>query len=119
MVKVSFEPVKELVIHEVLEVDYEDLMRERITPTGSAPLYWCNGVLFTFASMPFTDNVIKDYLEGRIHWAEVHYTRMKQYSPVLTLEDEHYSGAQKVRAIDTRRSALHRDFIRWLDSTSR
>ncbi len=114
MLKVTFTPIKELTIHEVLKVDFEDLLRERITPAGSAPLYWCNGILFNFASLPFSKAVIEDYMEGKIHWAEVHYTEFAKYAPVLELNDEHYSGPQKVRAIDTSRSELHLEFIKWL-----
>jgi hypothetical protein len=114
MLKVTFDPIKELIVHEVLKVDYDDLLRERITPAGSAPLCWCNGYLFSFASLPFSKAVISDYLEGKVHWAEVHYTEMKSYTPILELNDEHYTGTQKIRAIDTSRSGLHTEFTKWL-----
>lgn len=116
MVKVSFAPINELIIHEVVKIDHDDLLRERVTPAGIMPLYWCSGVLFSFSSVPMTRDILKDYLQGKIHWMEVHYSEMKAYQPILELHDEQYSATPKVRVIDTSKSALHGDFIRWLKS---
>ena len=116
MVKISFSPINELVIHEVVSIDYENLLRERITPSGNMPLYWCDGIVFTFNSPPLTRDIMKDYLNGKIHWMEVHYAEMKKYEPVVELNDELYKAVLKIRVIDTSRSALHSEFIKWLKS---
>ncbi len=114
MAKVTYSPLKEIVVHEYVMVDTEDLLRERVTPAGNMPLYWCDGVLFSFSSMPWTKDIVRDYLDGRIHWAEVHYAKMDRYVPVMDLHDENYSAGLKIRVIDTSRSALHCDFAKWL-----
>lgn len=114
MVKVTFSPINEVVVHEVVSVEFDDLMRGRITPAGNMPLYWCDGVLFTFNSMPFNREVIKDYMDGKIHWMELHFTPMEKYSQILELNDESYKATLKVRVIDTSKSALHKDVIKWL-----
>ncbi len=117
MVKITFAPIKEVIVHEHIMVPMDDMLRGRITPAGAMPLYWCGGILFTFSSLPWTKDIVKDYLEGKIHWAEVQYTRMDRYSPVLELKDENYGGqAQKIRIIDTSASALHTDITKWLKS---
>lgn len=114
MVKISHSPIKELIVHEVVRIDYEDLMRERITPQANMPLYWCDGMVFSFTSMPMTRDLVKDYLNGTIHWMEVHYAEMKKYEPIVELNDEQYKATMRMRVIDTSRSALHSDFIKWL-----
>ena len=114
MVKISYAPINELVVHEAVKIDHEDLLRERVTPAGTMPLYWCDGTLFSFTSMPMTDDLVKDYLRGTIHWMEVHYTEMKKYQPILELNDEEYKATMKIRVIDTSRSGLHAEFIKWL-----
>ena len=119
MVKISFSPITELVVHEVVKVGMDDLLRERITPSGTMPLYWCNGLVFSFSSVPMNKRVLDDYLNGKIHWMEVHYADMADYKEVLELNDEHYNGSMKIRVIDTSRSALHSDFIKWLKSNSK
>ena len=114
MVKVTYSPVKELVVHEAVRVGYEDLLMERITPAGNMPLYWCNGLLFSFSSVPMTKDIVKEYLNGIIHWMEIHYTEMRNYKPVLELNDENYKAMMKIKVIDTTKSALHDDVTKWL-----
>jgi len=116
MVKISFAPVKELVVHEVVEMKKEDLIRERITPAGNMPLYWCDGIIFSFSSLPMTDAIVNDYLSGKIHWLEVHFARMPKYTEVISLEAEEYKATMNVRVIDTSASLLHREFVAWLKS---
>ncbi len=119
MVKISYSPINELVIHEVVSLGIEDLMRERITPAGTMPLYWCDGVVFSFSSVPMSRKVLDDYMAGKIHWMEVHFSEMKDYKEVLELNDEHYNGSQKIRVIDTSKSSLHEEFVKWLKKGSR
>jgi hypothetical protein len=114
MVKITYAPIKELVVHEVVSVGYDDLLRSRITPAGNLPLYWCDGILFSFNSMPMTEELVKDYLQGIIHWMEVHYYTMKTYEPVISLNDEQYKATMHIRVIETGKSALHTEFIKWL-----
>ncbi len=114
MVRITFEPTNEVVIHDVVSVGVDDLLRERVTPAGTMPLYWCNGILFSFSSLPLTDEIVKDYVRGKIHWLEVHYTKMPDYKPVLSLNEEEYKGTVNVRIIDTSRSNVHSDLTKWL-----
>ncbi len=114
-VKISYDPLKEVVIHEHIMVPMDDMLRSRITPAGNMPLYWCGGVLFTFSSMPWSKEIVKDYLSGKIHWVEVQYTRMDKYKPVVELKDENYGGqGQRIRIIDTSASSLHMELAKWL-----
>jgi hypothetical protein len=119
MIKITHTPIQELVIHEVMKVSMDDLIRERVTPAGNIPLCWCDGIAFGFSSLPLTDELTQQYLKGTIHWMEVHYSDMKNYMPVAELHDEHYQGAIKTRIIDTSSSPLHREFIKWLKKNNR
>lgn len=116
MVKITFAPADELIVHEILKVEKDDLLRERITPQGTMPLCWCNGILFSFSSIPMTDDVTKEYLRGKIHWLEVHYTKVPTYTPIMTLNEEEYKGAMNIRILDTSISKLHQDFTKWLNT---
>ena len=119
MVKVTFEPTNELIIHDILRVEREDLLRERVTPAGTMPLCWCDGMVYGFSSMPLTDDGIKDFLKGKIHWMEVHYSEMPDYKPVMPLSEEEYKAPMNVRIIDTSASQLHRDFAKWLKANAK
>lgn len=117
MVKIRFAPTEELIVHEAIEVGKEDLLRERVTPAGTMPLYWCNGVLFSFSSLPMSDDIVRDYLNGRIHWLEVHFTFEEKYLPVLSLDEEEYKAKMNVRILNTSNSSLHAEFTKWLKSS--
>ncbi|MEM0201089.1 MAG: hypothetical protein QXD23_01665 [Candidatus Micrarchaeaceae archaeon] len=114
MVKITFSPVNELVIHETIQIEKDDLLRERVTPAGTMPLYWCNGVLFSFSSLPMTDEIVSDYLKGKIHWLEIHYAIEDEYTPILSLNEEEYKATMNIRVIDTSKSTLHKELTKWL-----
>ncbi|MGC8567742.1 MAG: hypothetical protein ACP5RP_00250 [Candidatus Micrarchaeia archaeon] len=109
--KITYSPIKEIVIHDIAKVDFRELIQSRITPQGNLPLYWCNGIIFGFASMPFNDQLVADYLNGILHWMEVQYTYMENFSPELSIDDTQYT---KVMVINTSNNALHKEFIEWL-----
>ncbi len=119
MVDVIFDPIKTLVVHEVAGIQIDDLMRERITPGVTLPLFWCSGVVFSVAQAPPSEELIKDYMKGKVHWLEVHYADMKEYKPVLELNDENYGNKIKIRVIDTSFSQTHKDFVSWLNKNIR
>ena len=114
MTKITFSPAQELVVHEVVAMERDDLLRERITPSGSMPLYWCNGILFGFSSVPMTEEIVREYLRGKIHWLEVHFARMDKHVPALSFESEEYKATMSVRIVDTSASLLHSEFVSWL-----
>ncbi len=115
MTTITYSPITKIIIHEVVNMDFDDILRERITPAGSMPLYWCKEILFSFTSGPMSKKIIDDYLNGTIHWMEVHYSVLEEYSPILELKDENYGGTAKVRVINTSKSSpLHNDFVNWL-----
>jgi hypothetical protein len=114
MAKITYSPINEIVVHEIIELDRDDLFRERVTPAGNMPLYWCDGLLYSFSSPPMTRDIMKDYLEGKIHWMEVHFTKMYDYVPLIELNDDQYKATLKIRVIDTSKSELHKDFVKWI-----
>ncbi len=118
MVKIAYSPIQQIIVHEIVKMDMDDLLRERVTPAGNMPLYWCDGILFSFSSLPMSRKVLDDYLAGTIHWMEVHYTEMKDYKQVMDLNDEHYNSTLKIRVIDTGKSSLHADFVKWVKKNS-
>jgi hypothetical protein len=81
MVKVTFSPYKELVIHEVIMQDgtglYEDMVRQALaTPAHAEPtVHWAEGIAFVVSLVPPTEDVVKESLEGRVHYAAVMYTK--------------------------------------------
>lgn len=87
MVKVSFKPWEEVIIHEEIEYKLKDLTRNRVLGLreGSLapPLVWTVGVVFSRTVMPPTDDVVKDQLQGIIHFSAVEWAIMPKYRSTL------------------------------------
>jgi hypothetical protein len=115
MVKIDYSPTTSLVVHDVVKMDYDDLVRERVTPNGVMPLYWGNGILFGFSPLPVASKrMLDEYLQGKVHWMEVHYSHKKDYEQIITLSDEQFPAPIKVRVIDVSKRALFKEFVEWL-----
>ena len=81
MVKVSFKPNSELVVHEVIEEEsarfFEEIIRQQLGgPVHVQPtVNWIDGVAFVISPMPATDDIVKENLDGRVHFSAVMFTR--------------------------------------------
>ena len=91
LVKVTFKPWEELVIHESIHHSLPDLIKVcgvGVQPGGlAAPLSWAEGVVFRFSRMAPTDEVFRELLQGKVHWHVVEWALMPQYKQVLPLEE--------------------------------
>ncbi len=88
MVTVSYEPRKQLIIHEYTKYDSIDELVGSLVigaPPGAiaGPLQWAEGVAMKFNIMPLNcEPVIKELLEGRIHWDHVSFAPHDKCIPV-------------------------------------
>ena len=77
MVEIIYEPWKAVVIHEVFQYNLEMLVNLQGlgVPSGQlgSPIYWSNGVAYVHLNMPHTEEVLKEYLQGRIHWRNLFF----------------------------------------------
>lgn len=93
LVKVTFKPVEEIVIHDSVHHSLEDLKRllSLSAELGgrTQPLLWAEGIAFFYAQMPSetSETVAEDQLEGKIHWVTVQWALMPQYKTQIEIED--------------------------------
>jgi len=88
MVTIRHQPITEIIIHELVKVNnIEDFLsiKTNNVPLGTAapPARWADGILYEPQGFPPTPEIIKDQLEGKLHFAAVEYTEMKEYKPYL------------------------------------
>jgi len=87
MVKISYKPVEELVILEMVEYDLRELAETCALLIDSGRptiLTWAEGVAFYHQPLPFnTKELLKERMRGRIYWASVIYASMPAYVPGL------------------------------------
>jgi hypothetical protein len=86
-VRISYKPVEELVILEMVEYDIQKLAEvcALLIDTGRPViLNWIDGVAFHHQPLPFNSkDLLKERMRGRIYWASVIYSAMPEYRPTL------------------------------------
>lgn len=89
MVEITFKPMKEIVIHEAIQHELKDFIKIRITglkkEAVAQPFVWAEGVVFTRSTPPSTEEVVKDSLEGVIHFTSVGWALLPKFRRYLKL----------------------------------
>lgn len=81
---ISVEPWKELVIHEVLELKFDDWITQVIATARSAgggipTIFWAGGIAFHFSTFPDTETIVQEKLKGKIHYSSVTFALKEKY----------------------------------------
>lgn len=91
MVRITYQPWEEIVIHEVVQYSMPALLEMQSfgVPPGSLgrSLMWANEVAFTYAALPANDEVVADQLKGKMHWGSVAFTLMPTYENAVLLQN--------------------------------
>jgi hypothetical protein len=82
MARIVYKPYDEIILHEVREMEIKDLMDALVSQllaqgqAGVTPVAnWVNGIAFYIGNFQETPDIIKEKLEGRIHWGFVGFAR--------------------------------------------
>lgn len=91
MVEVVYAPWEKIVIHEAIKHSLQDLVNMQtlgVQPgTLGRPLLWAEGVAFDHDGIPPTDDIIKEQLQGRLHWSSVTFAIMPEYKEVIVIKE--------------------------------
>lgn len=91
MIKVTFKPWEEVIIHESIHYSLEDLVKLvslGVQPGGlTQPLKWAEGVAFIHIGMPPTDEIIKEQMLGKIHWNSMEWALMPKCESFIPIKD--------------------------------
>ena len=89
--EIIIEPWNQLIIHEVLELRFEDWITQIIASARSAggcipTIFWAGGVSFHFATFPDTDTIVQEKLKGRIHYSSVTFAIKEKFEKQIIRE---------------------------------
>jgi hypothetical protein len=91
LVKVTFKPWEEVIIHEEINYSLEDFVKHDslgVQPGGlAAPINWAEGIAFQHVGMPPTDEIVREQLQGKIHWNLIRWALMPEYKDVIPIKD--------------------------------
>jgi len=90
MVEIIIEPWKKLIIHEVIEYKFEDLIR--VHATGfvggmTPPLNWADGIVFVHIGFPDSDTTLQEKVAGTIHWSHVTFALKRDYERQVIVKE--------------------------------
>jgi hypothetical protein len=115
MVEVTFKTVKQIVIHEAIEHELRNFVKIRLAGVGreavASPFMWAEGVVFSRSSPPPTEEVVKQLLEGVIHFTSIGWALMPKYKRYLK------SGGATIPVINASDNPNLRDVAKALKRT--
>jgi len=114
MVEVVYEPWKKIVIHEIVKYVLDDLVKLQslgVEPGGLGdPLLWVGGIVFSSSTMLETKDVIKEKLEGAVHWSSVEWALMPEFKEVIIIKETNV----KVPIINVTAHPIYKTVSKWL-----
>ena len=114
MVKFIYEPWKTVVIHEIVQYDIQTLVQLQALGVQAGQLgrslNWANGIAFRHEPMPPTDEVIKEQIQGSIHWPHLAFAVMPKYQPAFVIQ----KGKVTIPVVDLSENEIFRDMAEWI-----
>jgi len=111
-VRVIYRPAKEIVILDYFQFsrDALDQMFARLIHSGMPIMaHWAEGLIFIyFPLVPETDELMENYLRGRIFWSSVNFALMPKYSPSIRV------GGLEIPVLDVSNHPILAEVARWL-----
>ena len=87
MVKITYFPYQEIVVHEVQELSVPQFFEKVISQlqaqgqTGVIPsVLWVDGIAFSISNFMPSEDLVRDQINGKLHYASVTFTRTS-FSP--------------------------------------
>ena len=90
--EISVEPWKKLIIHEIIEYQFEDWVKQIAFSTKSSgggipTMQWTNGIVFSPATFPTTNATIEEQLKGILHWSSVAFALKEKFEKQIVKEN--------------------------------
>ena len=119
LVKVSFKPWEEVILHESIQYTLQNLVTIRSlgVPTGQigGRLLWAAGIAFNHNGMAPTREVIKEKLEGRLHWSSVEWALMPEFKPFIEITQTKV----RIPIINVSSNDILLDVAKWLEKSAK
>jgi hypothetical protein len=119
LVKITYTPWKEIIIHEAIQYSFEEFisMRSVGVPTGGLgkPLLWAEGIVFIRVPMPSSPDMVKENLEGRIHFSGIEWALMPQFRNFVEIKETKV----KIPIINVSANAIFSEVAKWLKQSAK
>ena len=115
--KITYEPFKEIIIKDYVKFEkLDDLIYAfaQLRAVGQpVSLNWAEGVVFVHSVMPpTTDELVEEFLKGRLYYIGVSFALMDKYEPFVTYKSP--QGEIAVPIINVGSSQMLSELAKWL-----
>jgi len=89
---IAIEPWKKLIIHEIIEYQFDDWVKQiafstRSSGGGIPTMQWTNGIVFASSSLPTTNATVEEQLKGVLHWSSVSFAIKEKFEKQIVKEN--------------------------------
>ena len=113
IVEFEYQPWKKIIVHEVVKFPIESFITQHSLGVESGsigePLRWTDGIVFEIDTFRDTDDVIKEKLEGKIHYSSVAYGLLKKHQPEFKVK-----GNIRIPVIDVSNNKIFKEMVAWI-----
>jgi len=119
--RIIYEPFNEIIVKDFVKFEnINDLLYAfaQLRAAGQpVALSWAEGVVFIHVNMqPTTDELVKDFLKGRLYCVGVNSALMDRYESLLTYKSQ--QGEIAVRILNVSSSQMLSELAKWLKTQS-
>ncbi len=92
LMDITIEPWKKLIIHEIIEYQFDDWVKQiafstRSSGGGIPTMQWTNGIVFASSSLPTTNVTVEEQLKGILHWSSVSFAIKEKFEKQIVKEN--------------------------------
>lgn len=113
MVEFEYQPWKKIIVHEVIKFPLQHFISASslgIQEGGvGRPLTWVDGVIFNISHFRDTDDIIKEKLNGTIHYSAVSYAIHEKFQSLFKVP-----GNIRIPVIDLSGNRVFKEMVSWL-----
>ena len=116
MVEFEYQPWKKIIVHEVARFPLQHFLSTHSLGVQQGgigqPLVWVDGVIFEKGGLRDTDDIIKEKLEGKLHWNHLHYAILEKYQPEFKITQ----GNIRIPVVNVSNNKTFREMAKWIKS---
>jgi len=113
MTEFEYQPWKKVIIHEVEKFPLQHFLSGASLGVQEGgvgrPLRWVDGIIFEILHFRDTDDIIKEKLDGTVHWSSLVYAIHEKHQTEFKV-----AGSIRIPVIDLSRSKIFKEMITWL-----
>lgn len=121
MVKITYMPTKEMVIHEIIESEKTELFNlisQGIQASGSAGaqawIQWAEGIAFVMEYFPDTEEIMTEKMMGKNHIIAINFTRIDKFENEIRLKGDEMG--RTIRLVNVSKSNNFVELAKYLKS---